>query len=607
MAASQTLGAKVGPRVADLVSRAVVSTIAQSTGHKVEVGQLLVNEVLRALAADLSGLKPPWLKSMAQSDKLAPEMQAYLAELAGTPNFVSIVGHLFGILGVMQASGRVGANYLEPTVEEFLSASPNSPLDAGTVAALYSHGWLTLPEAYGEAANTGFNQTRTAALINAAYQQLPVQTLHELVNRGVLSDGLSNPAVDHLAIDPEYRTALKSLRYSLLPPAVLAEAVLKGWIDEGEARTEAAKQGVTADRLNTLTLVTGEPPGLMQLLEAYRRDLIDRERLHHGIRESRVRNEWIDVVEGLRYMPPGPATCIEGAVKGHLTPAESKAKAERAGLDPDEWEWMYRTTGNPPGNMQMLELLNRGEVSEERVIGALKQGHLANAYIPDVLKLKRALIPQGTLLLIQQSGGLDKKQTIHKLMELGYTETDAGLLADAGSRSKISQDWNAAKQIVTDQYELGIVDRESAAAYLTTVGFEHDEAAAVLTIADLKRAVAQQSAAITRVRTLYVSHQIDGLAARNALVGLGVPASQVGVMLDLWTLERDANVRSLTEAQIVAAYGYEILTQAEAQARLEQLGYPPLEAWTLLSIKSKSPLPNKPPALSSVSPTMPIG
>jgi hypothetical protein len=63
----------------------------------------------------------------------------------------------------------------------------------------------------------------------------------------------------------------------------------------------------------------------------------------------------------------------------------------------------------------------------------------------------------------------------------------------------------------------------------------------------------------------------------------------------VWELERAATFRPLTEAQLVAAWGNGVLTQAEAESELVAIGYTAFDAWVLLSNHNKGPLPGKPP------------
>jgi hypothetical protein len=65
-------------------------------------------------------------------------------------------------------------------------------------------------------------------------------------------------------------------------------------------------------------------------------------------------------------------------------------------------------------------------------------------------------------------------------------------------------------------------------------------------------------------------------------------------MIDIWSLEAAISVRTLTEAQIVAAWEKDVLTNDEAMSELSNIGYTPFDAWVLLSTKAGNPLPDRP-------------
>jgi hypothetical protein len=78
------------------------------------------------------------------------------------------------------------------------------------------------------------------------------------------------------------------------------------------------------------------------------------------------------------------------------------------------------------------------------------------------------------------------------------------------------------------------------------------------------------------------------------LAQLGVPADRITELLTEWVIDRTANVKILTPAQIATAVDYEVITEPEGLAEIERLGYTPYDAWILLSNRAKGPLPNKP-------------
>jgi len=539
------------------------------------------------------------LRKIAEHPDLDPEIRAYLEQYTHTFDYHKVIADLLAVFEIWPMLKDVAQNAAFPVIYSFLRAEPHARLEPWVAADMAARGIITLDDAVYEIGCHAISPGRATNLIKLRQNVPALAELHEMWDRGLINREQVAAALERAGMHPDYREPLMELKDRLLSPEVLALAVLKGWLDEDRARREAAGSGITPERFRILMDVTGEPPGLMQLLEAYRRNIIDRQRLHHGIRESRVRNEWIDVVEALRYEPPGYGAVLEGALKGHLDEDKARRLLEETGINPEHYEWMYKSTGNPPGAMEMLDLWNRGEVTEERVVQALRQGHLANAYIPDVLKLKRSLLPPGECVLLVEAGVWTKQQAVRYLMMHGYSKEDAADYAAAGSRAKVREDWRNAKDLIRAQYELGMISREDAVDALEKTGYERDEAEVIASIAELERIVSQQDAAITRIRSLYVGHSIDAATARSALAGLRVPAEQIDDIMRLWRLEREANVKHLTESQIVSAWKYGIIDQAAAQKRLEQVGYTPEDAWILLSVTNKAPLPNRPTGLVS--------
>jgi hypothetical protein len=590
VAVSEKLGAKLGPRVAELVTQAVLSTKAQSMDHTARLVTYTSGEILRLVASQLPLAEHGVLNDMLRSPAAPADQRRLLEELTHTSPTQQVLRVLTALQGVWKAGGEMGEWGWRQAVQDFKAGYPYQEIDGPTAALLAAQTILSVGAGREEAARSGYNADRYADLLELSYRLPSAGELLEEYRRGLITPDrlrwwLARSGYHREAIGP-----LMSLWSTELSAEILATAVMKGWLDYDRGVELAHRAGTTPEQFKILWQVAGDPPGLMQLLEAYRRDIIDQSRLEHGIRQSRIRNEWIDVVTALRYMPPSPDVCIEGAVKGHLTPAESQAKAERAGLDPGEWEWLFETHGTPPGAMEMIDLWNRGEVGEERVVAALKQGHLANRFIPDVLKLRRRLPALGEVILLMEAGVWDKPRAIRYLRMLGYTPEDAADIAAAGSRAKIREDWRIAKDYASAQYELGLVSKAEAAATLETVGYEPDEAAVIIQVAELKRLVSQQSAAVDKIRSLYVGYKLDAVATRTALLSLRIPAEQVGDIMELWRLEREANVKQLTESQIVSAWKYNIIPAPEAIGKLMEIGYTQEDAWILLSIANKGPL-----------------
>ena len=114
-------------------------------------------------------------------------------------------------------------------------------------------------------------------------------------------------------------------------------------------------------------------------------------------------------------------------------------------------------------------------------------------------------------------------------------------------------------------------------------------------------------AAVGRIHTLYVGHKVSRPVALSSLANLDVPAETIPDLVGIWDLERAANVKVLTAAEIAQAYKLVLIDQATAQLYLEQLGYQPHDAWLYLSIHIKAAQPNEPGAAAVTAGPSPTG
>ena len=380
-----------------------------------------------------------------------------------------------------------------------------------------------------------------------------------------------------------------------LPPADAATAVVKGEMTMAEAIAEAAKSGYNSERFVRLWAIAGEPPGLMQLLEAFRRGYIDAGRLEHGIRQSRVKDEWIDVVTALRYAPVGPGEVLAGAVQNHLSADEARRRLSEAGVDPSNFGWLFETHGRPPGIGELLDLLNRGEVTEAEVGQAIRESDVKDKYLPAILKMRRRLMPERTVVSGVGKGVLTPAQGLDRLLKLGFDAEDAAaLVAEAHKDKTVNHRALAESQIVTGYIDR-LHSRPEADQMLQALGYDASETAFLLDLADTQRERRFTDAAINRTHARYVGHHLDRAAAGDALSALGVPGTQRDDLLKLWDLERDVNAPNLSLTQLEGLLRRGAIDQTGFLERTKRLGYTDDDAQLLLFLAFPAPRQTPPP------------
>lgn len=147
---------------------------------------------------------------------------------------------------------------------------------------------------------------------------------------------------------------------------------------------------------------------------------------------------------------------------------------------------------------------------------------------------------------------------------------------------------------ITKLYTDKAISRDEAISMLESVRWTKTDAEWLLDIADMAVARSTLEKAISKISSLFISHKIGATPAKAALATLEVPASQADFLISTWELEAAANVKILTAAEVADAVFYDLMPPAEGMAELEAMGYSPRDAWYVLSIKIKAPVPGIP-------------
>lgn len=358
-----------------------------------------------------------------------------------------------------------------------------------------------------------------------------------------------------------------------LSPAEAAVGVLKGHITEATAEQEAIENGLTQWRFKVLRDNAGEPPGLMQLLEAYRRGIINKATLEKGILQSRIRNEWIPTVEALRYEVPNIGAILAGAVQNHLPDADARALFEDAGGNPSHYNWRYATAGRPPGSAEMKELYNRGEVTRDEWVGAIRESDIKNKYIDAIIATHVYLPPVRSIPTMLRHGTLSEERATAILRAHGVQPVDIPTYIAEGHVQRATSVRELSQSQVVRMYVDGILSHAEALAKLVALKFHAADATLLLELADDAKHERFVQAVLARTHALYVGHRITEAQARAALAGDQIAPTTIDDYLRVWAVERTAAAPNLTVAQWQGALRRGLVTHVAFDAAMTRFGY----------------------------------
>ena len=577
------IGAKLGPKLVKLISDTIVATKLKllDTEHRARVHSM--QTIIDRAGAEIADLyRPVWEDALAQQEMPDVIRDHINKIMSGRHQWQAIAGIAFGASGAPNALSTIISNYLAPSVRAVVGRDPELVPAAEVGAQMAARFIVPQQDAISWSTGQGFNGDITAALIEAARAYPDVVTALELWRRGIILPQDVQLYLSRAGYSPDVAGQLMTLATQILSPADLADMVVRGIKPQADAAKIAAMSGITAADFNSLTLLTGEPPGLQQMLEGYRRGFIDRATLERGIRQSRYRDEWIPLLEQLRYEPMSVADAVNATVQNHMTRDQAAQIADFNGLMPGAIDTLLETAGEPLSRTEMSELVNRGQATEADFVQAMRESRVKDKYIPYAFELRRKLIPPREIVTALEHGAVDQPTAVQKIMEDGYSAEDAHILVASGVGAKLTSHKANIVTAIEAAYEAFLIPRTDALTLIEQMGYDQAEAEFVLQGADFRQSARIVTHAVNAVHSRYVAHRIDRNTASGDLDALGVPASQRDFLLHMWDVEVSANVKVLTEAQIVKAVNKNLINPDDGQARLVALGYSPGDAMLLL-------------------------
>lgn len=393
-----------------------------------------------------------------------------------------------------------------------------------------------------------------------------------------------------------------------LSPADLSSAVVRGFMPLTDAAAEAGKAGIDVEEFKILVGLSGDAPGPQQLAEALRRGIIpddagdpNRPGFVQGIAQGRLADKWTDMIRQLATALPSPEMALDALLEGQVDEQTALDLYKKFGGDPEYFKLLFNTRGSAPTPMEAIGMANRGYIPWEGTGAdtvsfqqAFLEGPWRDKWQEPFRKYAEYLPPVVQVRTLLSHGAITHDQAIQLYQAHGLTPEMAQAYISVASTQKTTATKQLAEGTVTKLYYDRLIDEQTATTMLEALKFTAQEAAFILQIQDISRVQHALSTALTRIHSLYISHKIAKADALHALNTLAVPAKQVDELITIWDLESFVNVHVLTPAQIASAWNDGIMSEDEAMQELQHLGYQPYDAWVILSLKNKGPLPNRP-------------
>jgi hypothetical protein len=178
-------------------------------------------------------------------------------------------------------------------------------------------------------------------------------------------------------------------------------------------------------------------------------------------------------------------------------------------------------------------------------------------------------------------GVIAEDELVKRITKLGYDADETRMIVDLYRLEKSVSDKPAIKSelkskirsIVEAGYTLGLIDRDKATQYLSSVGWIDADISSYLDLLDYTLTLQDTSNKVESIHKLYISRLITEQEVYAELGKLAIPDTYQRRLLSNWGLELTTKQRMLTESQYRAAMLKGIITVDDYRTALSGLGY----------------------------------
>lgn len=434
---------------------------------------------------------------------------------------------------------------------------------------------------------------------------------------GYAVGGAASAAIDPLVnplVEEAWRTAVAVGDHRALNPADLANMVVQGVLDEADGAAEAAKSGMSADDFHRLYRVNGSPIAPDQALDLWDRGEISEADVDRALLQSRLKPEWVDTYKKLSRRILQADELANMVVQGILAQPDARAAAAKLGIEHADFDRMVLLAGNPPGPMEILEMWNRGILTEQDATLALRQSRLKPEWIEQFKQLRTnpASVSIAVEAVIKQR--LPHAEGERIAAEHGIDAETFGLMVDAGgrpiatgqaltlfrrgeftaadvteaiARSNVRTDY--APDIlklatvlpsliqVKQMLGTGAISDEIARGILHREGYEPDVVEGVIAAGHGTKLAGSKELTQAAILNGYASRQYDRATATELLQGLGYNADDVGILIGYADYTAAKRMRDAIIGVVKARYLQRDIDQSTASSMLDQAGVQPDE------------------------------
>lgn len=352
---------------------------------------------------------------------------------------------------------------------------------------------ITLDDGVAGAAKWGLNADDFNTVLMNTGEPLSPQELNMALRRGFITEDRYSQGIRESRIRDDWIPTALALRYFPMSVAQAANAVVRGYMDASQGADIAQQNGLEPDHWQYVLEGNGRPPSHEQLASLWLRGLISEAEFAQGIRESDIKDKYIQDVMDLRvkFLPLFEARALLNA--GEIT-----------------------------GQTFADQLLPQGYQKE--VIDEILKG------VGTGTKVKAKHLTEAEYTELYLDGLLSRTQAHDGIVTLGYTTQDATELLDLADAKQKQKIVNELVSNIRAQFNRFKLTDDEAKDKLNLVGLPVAEADKLVSMWGIVRPEGTRTLTEAQILKAAKLKAITPEDAINRLRGLGLDETDANLL-----------------------------------------------------------------------------
>ena len=233
-------------------------------------------------------------------------------------------------------------------------------------------------------------------------------------------------------IEPARQEAWRNNTNRILDLPELGMLLAQGLIDPAQATDHAKRNGYDQEKLDALAQLSLHAPSVAEAMHAWRLGEIDFARVQHALRKAGIEPRWDATFERQKTLPLAPADLANAVQQGFVPnagllpgdpggalpitppveeiPLRTLDEFVAGAVDGDHAKVLAQLVGLPPGVMELLQMWNRGIITEQAVAHGIREGHTKTKWTSALKELRHFILSPAEAAGLRLRGWIDQTE-----------------------------------------------------------------------------------------------------------------------------------------------------------------------------------------------------